>query len=151
MSKRRGTRVAAVITSLVLAAALLGCDGRQASRLADFEKAVKLYVSGDLSDERGVVQLTEPLADATVDSRMYVTSGSKWGDLYLFITWRGKGSNLRGYVYCDSGESSLAIPDGTIKMIAPIIRGQGRQAGNVEVEIEKMSTPGWYKVSRSLD
>ena len=122
-----------------------------AFRQKEFEDAVNAHRSGALKAQGAVVELSGDAARLTADGRMYVTQSASHGDLYLFITWIGKGSNLRGYLYqvANGPGSPPRLPD-TLELQAPVIFDEA-DIGLVEVEVEPRSTPGWYAVSRSLD
>ena len=120
-----------------------------------FKEAVRLYASGALKGNGGLVRLPDSLADTTADGCMYVTRGTSSGNLYLFATWLGKGSNLRGYLFHKIDEEHPnVLRSGSIEVLCPrpgLSRFGKAPIARVEIEIENMSTPGWYKASRSLD
>ena len=118
----------------------------------EFARAVRAHESGELVARDGVVLLSESLAGVTDDGRMYVTTASPHGPVYLFITWRGKGSNLRGYLYHPSHQSGSAggtTLAGAIEVLGPTIYHPFH--GKVTIEIENSPAPGWYEVKRDLD
>lgn len=114
-----------------------------------FESAVKIYTSGDIKDEDGMVELPDALAGITVDGFMYVTK-TTLDELFLFVTWRGKGSNLRGYLYqASQGHISSEALMGTIEVLGPTIWDPGY--GKIDIDIEGALGSGWYQVKRDLD
>ncbi len=169
------TKVPLLAGVLVLVSAIIGCEhqksGRQASQDTniredanirtlsksamnfkpdEFEIAAKAYASGDLKGARGVVQLPHDLAGVTIDGRMYVTQAPVSDNLYLFITWRGKGSNLRGYICrLANAHDSPDMNVDRIDVLGPTIWEPG--FGKIEVEIESTLVPGWYKAKRDMD
>lgn len=151
---RRGSRL--LILGGGLAAIVLVWTVGWAARDAGFPRAAyealaKAHAAGQLTDVGGVVKLPANQAASTIDGRMYVTPGGSSGNLYLFITWQGKGSNLRGYLYHHGHTASSRPAEGGSMVIqAPAIYAPSGR-GPVEVEFEPMSAPGWYRVSRSLD
>ncbi len=119
-------------------------------RQDEFEIAAKAYASGDLKGAKGVVQLPNDLAGVTIDGRMYVTQAPVSDNLYLFITWRGKGSNLRGYIFrLANAHDSPDMNVDRIDVLGPTIWEPG--FGKIEVEIESTLVPGWYKAKRDMD
>lgn len=63
-----------------------------------FDEIVRAYLHKELVEDDGVIELPPELFSVTQDGRVYVTH-APWGTALLFVTWRGKGSNLRGHVY----------------------------------------------------
>ena len=115
-----------------------------------FEAAIKAYIFGNIKGENGVVQLPDDFARLTVDGCIYVTKNCPSGTLYLFITWKGKGSNLRGYLYRQKiNQNSSSVLKGRIKVLASTIWKPGY--GKIDVDVEGMSRAGWYKVKRDWD
>jgi hypothetical protein len=116
-----------------------------------FERAVRAYESGDVVADNGVVLLPDDLAGITADGRLYVTRPPR-STLYFFITWRGKGSNLRGYLYQSSQQqtsSDRKALAGTIEVVGPTVRDPGY--GKIGIDIEESLGQGWYKVKRDVD
>ena len=122
-------------------------------RRPEWEFAVADYMSSDVGEEEGVVKLLGDRAGLTVDGSMYVTRGHSCGALFLFATWRGKGSNLQGYLYCFTREdTSGLINPGTIEIMGPRpSRTGGPHYSKIDVRIEKTDRLGWYRVSRDSD
>lgn len=126
-----------------------GCSRTAAGfQREQFESIAKKHGSGSLKDEEGVIRLPDELAGITIDGRVYVTKNPT-GSLYMFLTWRGKGSNLRGYVYSPTNQ----IPPQTIsiEVVGPTVLHLGKDSGLVEVELKPMSIAGWYQAARTLD
>jgi hypothetical protein len=73
-------------------------------------------------DAAGVVKLPAPLAFNSCDGKVYVTvdhtTGTTW---ILFPTWRGKGANLRGYLYRST--PSTGPPPAQISVAGPNVAG----------------------------
>lgn len=115
----------------------------------DFERIVEEHVSGKLSDKGGVIQLPREMQALTVDGGVYVTD-SVQGRLYMFLSWRGKGSNLRGHIFFTKHNDGTIAPE-SIEVIGPVMSGVGETSGLVEVHLEDTPHAGWYKVARDLD
>lgn len=116
----------------------------------EFEAAIADYNTGTSQHQQEAFQLPQQFAGLTVDNVMYVTKGTPWGDLFLFVTWQGKDSNLEGYLYRQTKTDDDAIlSTGTIDIFGP---GAG-PVGNrkVEVNISKTKKVKWYEVYRNLD
>ena len=56
-----------------------------------------MVLAGELApDAAGIVGLPPQFRGATADGKLYVTRRAGGGTWVLFVTWRGKGSNLHG-------------------------------------------------------
>ncbi len=127
-------------------------DPPMSTKPEECERAIRECASGKLEAVEGVVQLPGDLAGLTVDGRMYVTDDLR-GRSYMFITWRGKGSNLRGYVYRQTNGNGAIDPDSvsSVTVVGPIITEGGEATGLIGVEIKRTALSGWYEVARYLD
>jgi hypothetical protein len=68
----------------------------------------------------------------------------------LFVTWRGKGSNLEGLLFT-SRRVFYDIGSGpTANIIAPSVPPAGLSAV-VDVSVESEVRPNWYRVSYRMD
>jgi len=123
---------------------------------AEFGQVVDAHASGSLSDEQGVITLPPSLASLVCSGRVYVTRNDSGGVAFLFVVWRGKGSNLHGYLYLRGTWPSIPTMVGgstTIAVIGPAVDGSSASmdAGEIQIEIQKMRQENWYTASRDLD
>jgi hypothetical protein len=96
----------------------------------------------------GVVKLPPPLASNSCDGKVYVTvhpTGTTW---ILFPTWRGKGANLRGYLYRST--PSTGPPPAQISVTGPNVAGPTWSA-SCQYTIESQLSPNWYRILFDLD
>ncbi len=118
------------------------------SLLSLYQAAADAYALGS-AERNGAVFLSEDVSPFTADGFMYVTVDPENGNCFLFAFWRGKSSNLRGFLYWPRPQGAQAISTpASVKVIgpSPVIGGTGM----VEVEIVRI-TDNWYEASRSLD
>jgi hypothetical protein len=115
---------------------------------AEFEQVVAQYLAGTLGDVNGVVKLPASLASTTSGGVVYATRRPEWGAILLFVTWRGKGSNLRGYIYCDRFKS--ASPPKSLELVGPVIPPTP-EGELVDVAVGEAVGNGWYRTSRDVD
>lgn len=117
-------------------------------------------------DSAGVVKLPVKLASATADGKVYVTRKGKLL-MVLFPTWRGKSSNLRGYLRCnrfltpaDTHKDEYEQKHDAINVFAPGDWGGSASPPQfrippaqrqTEVILEKKLKNHTYYVSRSSD
>lgn len=136
---------------------LLGVRGLSPAPLPfkaeEFEGVVEAYVSEDLGDDEARIQLPPDRSTLTRGGYVYVTKDYSREDIFLFVTWQGKGSNLRGYVYCPGRKdfSSLLTNAGYLMINCP---RPGDPSGYAKVEVQvlkHMTRDGWCYVSRTLD
>jgi len=113
-----------------------------------FANAMASISTGTLvADQYGVIRL--PINSGTADSKAYVTRKTG-GICVLFCTWRGKGSNLKGYVCCQP-DPILTVPcniDLTVPRPGLIPTDV---TATMSVTVEKKLSPGWYYASYSSD
>jgi hypothetical protein len=127
----------------------------------EFGRIVSDIESGRLaSGADGIVQLPSASRGLTTDGCVYVTRLTDGTRLELFVVWRGKASNLKGYLHCGR---QLAPPDlltpaqgnepAWIVVVGPRVPFQGSKAlaEPIEVSLDRPTAPSWYQVSRSLD
>ena len=134
---------------IVIAIMASMCTGPKQS-MKQFDEIVQAYLAGNLVEEKGLIHLSSDLSSATQDGCVYITH-APWGTALLFITWRGKGSNLRGYVYSKE-LANVAPADGkafTTEMIGPVIWAKLPEL--MELQLEHSDSADWYRASRSLD
>ncbi len=93
-----------------------------------------------------MVVLSSEKKGLVVGNTVYVTGTQSGSRRYLFMTWQGKGSNLRGYLYCEGAQPTVGTEIKTRCFIAgsPFVGENG-------VTIERDLGSGWCFVSRSLD
>ena len=109
-------------------------------------QAVAQIVNGTLKPApNGVVTLPPALASASLDGKAYVTVDSTGVTWVLFQTWRGKGANLRGYVY--HSNTAPSPPPATVKILGPAIT----VTQLIDYNVESQEGPNWYRVSWDLD
>ena len=128
------------------------------------ESIVPMIESGKLREkEPGIVRLPSNLADVTKDqSPVYVTH-RKNGNLYLFILWHGKGTNLHGYLYTTIPHRDMKIQDvdqfgqagHSIEIEVPdpmdLLRNHGPPSAMGPVDIRETDWAGWYEVTSDLE
>lgn len=114
----------------------------------------------------GVVNLPTTLATATADGKVYVTRKGKLL-MVLFPTWRGKGSNLRGYLRCnrsltptDTHQDEYEQKHDAVNVFAPGAWSEPASSPQfrtppvqrqTEVILEKKLRNHTYYVSHSID
>lgn len=122
---------------------------RQALRIVTDVKSGQLQANRD-----GVAVLPLNLASTTIDGRVYATRRPGGLLLILFPLWRGKGSNLRGYLFTSrplTGADTYLDASNSEAVdlryrVAPTI---GNDA--LAVQIQKTDTPNWYRASYGWD
>ncbi|MEA2709239.1 MAG: hypothetical protein QOF78_1840 [Phycisphaerales bacterium] len=126
-------------------------SGESAFDRAASQAVVAQIQAGTLvADSAGVVQLPAPLQKLSSDTRVYVTTSPAYGQCIAFPTWRGKGANVRAYVFCSQ---LTPLPLGqTVSLNLPVggIPG-GARSMPVEVVVERNPFTNWFYVSRSDD
>jgi hypothetical protein len=125
--------------------AFIGCS----NPTTKFEPIVQQVIDGSLKPNRdGVITVPKEFDEITTNNEAYFEQKSDGRVLILFPTWRGRGDDLEGYLYC-SGE--LLETD-----YYAIDWGEGGAqrhftvAGRDMLTVEPL-TPNWYKVVRRLD
>jgi hypothetical protein len=111
-----------------------------------------------LPDTSGLVTLPASLSSIAKFGKVYVTRKDGGLLLVLFPTWRGKGSNVAGYL-CSSRTLSKADThvefytgrSEAIEVNGPRVWPRGKRAGPIQVTLERMVSPQWYYVSYTLD
>jgi hypothetical protein len=133
---------------------------------AEAQQIVAGVLNGRLRpDVHGRVILPPWQAPASADGRVYVTRKQKGLLLILFPTWRGKGSNVAGYLFSSRSlqPSDLHKDFYDLKYDAidlaylpfqdhrwpPGLSSSANQL--VEVILERKVAPHWYYVSHRLD
>ena len=94
----------------------------------------------------GIVKLPASLASNSCDGRIYVTvdaSGTTW---ILFPTWRGKGCNVRAYLYRST--PATGPPPATITVRGPDINNGSQQ---MNYQVDHKIDANWYYVVWDLD
>src|SRR5436309_1275188 len=105
----------------------------------------------------GIVVLPQEYTSATVDGKVYVTRKSGGLTLLLFTTWRGKGSNLRGYLFCSRPLRTTEIHKDSYNSKTDAVEVKGPRpitpspVGEVEVWLERRINSQWYYVAYGLD
>ena len=153
---RRPVLVAAVLlAALAAAAALLWKHAARQDRLR--EAVVGEVLAGKLRpDAAGVVALPREFASTSIDGRVYVTRRTDGLTCVLFPAWRGKASNLRGFLFTSAEYCAEAVEPAEAGGLPPIvvIGPWGPRAGlsaKIEVFVERRLDRHWLRVSRSLD
>lgn len=95
-------------------------------------------------------------SSVTTDGRAYVTRKSGKLVLLHFCTWRGKGSNLKGYLYCSRPLSATELHKDFYSQKKDAIQVNGRRlsptsVGEVGVWLERKINDQWYSVASDLD
>jgi hypothetical protein len=143
--------------------ALIGCVGCGAdsalkSNRSLYERVIQRVQKGEIKtdQEKGVqippgsvrlpstAQLPSDLREASVDGEIYVSRPSTNQLLVVFNTWRGKGSNMEGYLYAAKPLSTAEISKDYYGHSVVVI-------GPMELVLEKQLEPSWYRVSYKLD
>ena len=141
-----------ILFALILLPSYLGCRAARVGsaelpfKPLEYSKVVAMYDSGELAGE-GKVSLPANLRSLTADSAVYVTTTGRTRS-FLFVTWRGKGRNLRGYIYFPP-DAVPAKETTDVTIIGPSI--EKPWYGDVDVVIEPLSQQGWYSAMRDLD
>jgi hypothetical protein len=152
---------------MVLAAALVagGCsrgpEGRSDYREIIYMVVPQMTMAGTVPAETsGVVKLPPRLAAATVTGEVYVTRAPSGAVLILFVTWQGKGTDIRGYLYA----SKPLGPDDTttdvagrqrIRLLGPMPPGESDTEAVLPTPIDRQITEkiseNWYAVFGGSD
>src|ERR1035437_9728657 len=148
-----------VLTSLIYCCCACDVSRLQGeSREIDYDAArqkqivERIYAGTLVPDSGGAVTLPPDLASAAKYGQAFVTQKDNYQLLVLVPTWRGKGSNVKGYLFCkrplQAGDKhadyygkeavDLNVPDGSAKNI-------------VEVQILKVIDDKTLYVYRGLD
>jgi hypothetical protein len=165
------TAVGLIAVSVVAYICMASLDAKQASeaaavqRLVDsnsalpfdkiqFDSVVQAVAAGTIPAERhGVVILPKTLSSVTVDGKVYATSGHQMSE-YLFVVWRGKGSNMQGYLKV-SPLNGLNWPQGpppaSMTASMPIFTGSGFDARLSTVDVMNSEGNNWFEVSYDED
>ncbi len=98
--------------------------------------------------EHGLCELSESIN--VIENEAYVTTKNDGTKLILFRTWRGKGSNLKGYLY--TNRNGLKVGS-TIEILtfAPLGPEGGIPIGTSDVHVDSSVTKTCYRVSYFLD
>lgn len=117
----------------------------------EFGQIVASYDSGTLKEIDGVVNLPPSAAPCTADGRVYITQHPSGGTLFLFVTWRGKGSNLRGYLFSRQwSQNPQTTPRHGLEVNGPTVSSAARPQ-TLAVELRDTGAPGWCEASRTMD
>ena len=98
-------------------------------------------------DANGRVKLNGALAHLSKYGEIYVTrncSGTVW---VLFPTSEGKGSNLRGYLYCSTPATGAAPV--TINVLGPQLGPP--PTALIDYSVDKQIDPNWYQIHFDLN
>jgi len=98
-------------------------------------------------DANGRVTLTGALAHLSSYGQIYVTRNSSGTVWILFQTAEGKGTNLRGYLYC-SAPAVGAVPT-TINVLGPQIGSP--PTALIDYSVDHQIDPNWYQVHFDLN
>ena len=130
-------------------------------RRGEFDRVVHDIESGRLvPNADGIVDLPTTSRSLTDDGLTYVTRLADGTHLELLVVWRGKGSNLRGYLHCGRPLTTrdlirLAAPSGpaSVTVVGPRVPSPGSPALSepLQVDLEQQVAPSWYRVSYTLD
>jgi hypothetical protein len=132
----------------------------QAYDATSFTRVAREILAGKLKENAdGMVVLPQEYASVTADGRVYVTRKSGDLDLLLFPTWRGKGSNLKGYLFCSRPLKATEIQKDFYSQKKDAIQVKGPRpvtpaptpVGDVEVWLERRINDQWSYVAYGLD
>jgi hypothetical protein len=129
-------------------ARLLWVSRPTAAHRGEWERIVRSYREGKLAAQGGVIILPPELKDLTRDGRVYVTTAERTGEMFLFTTWRGKGSNFEGFLFYE-GPEDLKV--GPVWILGPGIRSNGSSGDKIEATVDQRLGGGWYKAYSDLD
>ena len=132
---------------VLLLGTIAGCEAENGGLVPKYQEVVAAIQKGTLSpDAKGMVALPTDKKGLVIEDTVYVTGSRPGSRQYLFSTWRGKGSNLRGYLYCEGAQPRV----GEEIQVRCFIAGPPFVGENA-VAVERDLGSGWYYVSRSLD
>jgi hypothetical protein len=125
------------------------------------EKVAAAVITGTLKpDAGGVVDLPDRWTSVSRRGRIYVTRKEDGLFLALFPTWRGKGSNLRGYLFSnrpltdnDTIEGRYKEGSSRLEVMVPTVPAMNTaRVSKLEyVSLVRKVKPGWYYVSYDMD
>ncbi|MFC1757707.1 hypothetical protein ACFL2H_02955 [Planctomycetota bacterium] len=132
---------------LLVTVSAVGCGGRFDRSAAS--KIVGDLAKGELQDESGVLSLDGNNSTLSQTGKAYVTSLPSNGQAVLFVTWRGKGKNMKGQLYCPT---PLGVPS-EVEIVSPGFGGTVRaeRLHKIFADVEKTTGKNWYAVSYRLD
>ena len=147
-----------ILAAAVLVAFVVGCSRTPTIR-PSYQQVVGQVTSGKLApDEYGVIRLPAELSSTSVDGKVYVSKSTSGSLLILFRTWRGKGSNLQGYLYCSAPLSAADTQKDyygrtVIDLNGPVIHGPPGTTpiSRFECVLDKAIASNWYLVHYDLD
>ena len=138
-----------------LLAGLCGCEPHvdRAKAQVMFDKIARADVKPNAEN---VIDLPAADSSLSLDGKLYTTPHEAKVGGVLFVTWRGKGSNFRGYfvtelplgafrLHKDYGGSDL------IDIIGPNPASPPEDSFKNEVHFEKTDSPNWYSVWSDSD
>jgi len=145
---RKSLLPAVTLAALVAASCWFGMyRGSFAAKQARFQNVADQIEKGTLPANRfGIVTLAPRWAALTADGNVYVTNGPGNQKVELFCTWRGKGSDLWGYLH---STSPLTVPS-TLRISIPFPSNTSPAVVS-DVQIRSLAAPGWYWVSGRND
>lgn len=112
----------------------------------------RIYGGNLLPDSTGAVALPPDLASAAERGYAYVTQKDNGQILILVPTWRGKGSNVKGYLYCKHPlQAGDKHTDYYGKEAIDVNIPLGNRMSTAEVEILKVVDDKTLYVYRGLD
>jgi hypothetical protein len=117
----------------------------------DFDNNVAASVVAQITSGKlkpapdGIVKLPLPLATASCDGKAYVTIDSSGTTWILFPVWRGKGSNVTGYVYRSPSVKGAAPL--TVTLNGPALPpGLGPFAQPLDYTVDSQESPNRYRI-----
>jgi len=132
----------------------VGCDHFTALEL-DRVRAVSGALENQADQSVGLVELSDEFKSLSIDGNVLVADLDEEIRGYLFITWRGKGQNMRGVLYLSDTKPSLFSEDyygNTIVTVGvPPIRHSDTNTVPVDFTVVPTGTDRVFQVSHSLD
>ena len=126
---------------------IFGCYQQDA-----FEKNRTVYLNaiGSLQSEKnqsnwsGVIRLPPKFSAASIDGEAVVSTAYTNNFIAVFKTWRGKGSNMEGYLY-------TSRPLGKSEIHTNYYGDPVLDVNSVDLVLGKQVQSNWYAVSFRLD
>jgi hypothetical protein len=133
---------------VTLAGGLTGLLPPLRLKRAGYMRVLEALQQGELAASRPAVRLPPSYRGIAADDTVFYERRADGRLLVLFPTWRGRGDDLQGYLYCSSPLTSQDF--------YALDWGAGEVAQHVDVcghsllSVKKVS-PGWYRATRRLD